>query len=103
MNHTNLGAEFQEMDRFLRGLCILTHVVVGRRWPIADGAVLWWLAVLAIPRLPAGILRARVRSVCREGDEIYGGLTVLDGASPCLPLDLRLPITVAGPAEAGAE
>lgn len=82
----------------------LTHLIVGRRGPGGDGAVLGWLEVLAVPRLPAGILRVRVREASRERDEIYGrGLAVIAGAPPCLPLDLRLPVAVARPAEAGAE
>lgn len=48
------------MDRFQWDLCTFTHVIVGRWGPVADGAVLWWLVVLAIPRLPAGILRVLV-------------------------------------------
>lgn len=60
--------------------------------------------VLAVAWVPAGILGVPVRYASREGDEIYGrGLAVVGGASPRLPLNLRLPVTVARPAEAGAE
>lgn len=81
-----------------------THLVVGRWGPAAEGAVLWRLVVLAVAWVPAGILGVPVRYASREGDEIYGrGLAVVGGASPRLPLNLRLPVTVARPAEAGAE
>lgn len=103
INDTNLGGTFPKTGRFLWDSCVFTHLIVGGWGPVADGAVLWWQVVLAVPGLPAGILHIQVRSVSGEGDDKYGRLTVLDRASPCLPLHLCLPVTVAHPAEAGAE